>query len=205
MNILLLAPDLETNITYHSDKHIVSNILGTLRVISDSIHIISKNDNQPSWLQTWRDLFQDEVILVHLYNPFDATTLWITTEEDESLQKDKLILASCYMLALVEEFIFRFEEDPKLIDTILKVQDMLNVLIQEKEYGKFNLEDLFERCYYNLLEKSKLCKLTGDINLGNIIRDYQALLRAHRELFSQFTKRNIPNFYEKDMYDTFLQ
>lgn len=203
MNILLLAPDLETNVTYHSDKHIVSNILGTLRVISDSIHIISKNDNLPSWLKTWRDLFNEENILVHCYNPFDATTLWITTEEDESLQEEKLILASCYMLSLVQEFIFRFDEDPKLIDNILKVQDILNVIILDKK--QFSLDDLFERSYYNLLEKSKLCKLTGDINLGNIIRDYQALLRRHKVQFSQFTKRPIPNFYEKDMYDTFLQ
>jgi hypothetical protein len=203
MNILILASDLEMNICCHSDKHIISNILGTLRVISDSIHILNSDDIELDWLISWnKDVpLDDRYLLGNIHNSTDPIVNWIVNEEDVNKQLCNLAIACCYYLALVDEYVYRFEKNPSLGVFYYKIELLLTYIQEECPYLTHSMDrdDLFTNALYS----TKLCKLTNGFETGNLVRDYQALLRRHKREFSQFTKRPIPNFYQRDVYDTF--
>ena len=204
MNILLLSPDLETNVTYHSDELLLSNIIKTLKLISDCIFILSDNIKEHEWLSSWKE-DDDNKLFKYKDHPLslDLTLNWIVFE-DKELLKDKLSIACCYYLSLSNEAIFRFESKPPYYKYYNIIFSLLRNIHPSMFMDISSVDEIYEYTFYSLLKTNSLCKLTAEFNSGNINRDYQSLIRKNKAQFNTFTKRPNPNFYEKDMYDTFL-
>jgi hypothetical protein len=153
MNILILASDLEMNICCHSDKHIISNILGTLRVISDSIHILNSDDIELDWLISWnKDVpLDDRYLLGNIHNSTDPIVNWIVNEEDtETSNYVTLAIACCYYLALVDEYVYRFEKNPSFGVFYYKIESTTNMIYKNSvRYiitHSVDRDDLFTTC-----------------------------------------------------------